>query len=77
MQCAESSGGPGRVDKRAAAGLQSTRAIAFKLTYSTMFDPPEELHARFEAALAGLRVRLGAVHALHIDGQDKAAAESY
>ncbi len=24
----------------------------FKLTDSTMFDPPPELHARFEAALA-------------------------
>ena len=27
----------------------------FKLTYSTMFDPPAELHARFEAALAKIR----------------------
>ena len=26
--------------------------MAFKLTYSTMFDPPAELHAQFEAALA-------------------------
>ena len=25
---------------------------AFKLTYSTMFNPPPELHARFDAALA-------------------------
>ena len=25
---------------------------AFKLTYSTMFDPPPALHERFEAALA-------------------------
>ena len=26
--------------------------MSFKLTYATMFDPPEELHQRFEAALA-------------------------
>ena len=41
------------VDKRA-GGQDSNgrRAMAFKLTYSTMFDPPEEMHARFEAALA-------------------------
>ena len=24
----------------------------FKLTYSTMFNPPPQLHARFDAALA-------------------------
>ena len=27
----------------------------FKLTYATMFDPPEELHTRFEGALAELK----------------------
>lgn len=42
----------------------------YKLTYSTMFDPPPEMHARFDAALADVRSRLGAKHALHINGQD-------
>jgi 1-pyrroline-5-carboxylate dehydrogenase len=51
--------------------------MAFKLTYSTMFDPPEELHARFETALAEARAGLGARHALHIGGQDLTASESY
>ncbi len=37
--------------------------MSFKLTYATMFNPPEELHARFEAALARVRARLGASHA--------------
>ena len=32
---------------------------SFRLTYSTMFDPPPELHQRFDAALTGLRGRLG------------------
>ena len=26
--------------------------MSFKLTYATMFDPPADMHARFEAALA-------------------------
>jgi 1-pyrroline-5-carboxylate dehydrogenase len=51
--------------------------MAFKLTYSTMFDPPEELHVRFEAALAEARAGLGQDHALHVDGADVRAAESY
>ena len=28
------------------------KEIPFKLTYATMFNPPEELHTRFEDALA-------------------------
>ena len=28
-----------------------TESSAFKLTYATMFNPPEELHTRFEEAL--------------------------
>ena len=32
----------------------------YKLTYSTMFDPPPALHERFEAALARVRAGLGA-----------------
>jgi 1-pyrroline-5-carboxylate dehydrogenase len=51
--------------------------MPFKLTYSTMFDPPEELDARFEAALAETRAGLGATHALHVDGVDAPAAELY
>ncbi len=44
--------------------------MSFKLTYSTMFDPPEELHRRFEEALAQVRSGLGARHRMHIGGQD-------
>src|SRR5689334_9925469 len=47
----------------------------FKLTYSTMFNPPAELHAKFDAALAELNDSLGATHALHINGQDRAGTE--
>ena len=44
--------------------------MSFKLTYATMFDPPEEMHRRFEAALAEVRGGLGARHSLHIGGRD-------
>ncbi|MFH2102522.1 MAG: aldehyde dehydrogenase family protein [Chloroflexota bacterium] len=47
----------------------------FKLTYATMFNPPEELHTRFEAALATVRGRLGADHGMLIDGKDVFADE--
>ena len=48
--------------------------MADKLTYSTLFDPPPEMHSRFEAALRDVRGRLGAKHALHIKGEDVQAA---
>ncbi len=51
--------------------------MSFKLTYSTMFDPPEEMHARFEEALSEVRAGLGATHALHVGGRDVAAAQTY
>src|SRR5690349_18222548 len=44
--------------------------MAYKLTYSTMFDPPPEMHTRFEAALGEVRGGLGGKHALHIGGRD-------
>jgi len=47
--------------------------MTFKLTYATMFDPPEELHARFEAAMHRVQQGLGASHPLYIAGADRAA----
>jgi acyl-CoA reductase-like NAD-dependent aldehyde dehydrogenase len=46
--------------------------MSFRLTYSTMFDPPAELHVRFAEALA----RTGdaaavTTHLLHIAGEDR------
>ncbi len=45
----------------------------FKLTYSTMYDPPPELHARFDAAIAAIRPHLGADHAMLIGGRNATA----
>ncbi len=43
----------------------------FRLTYSTMFSPPEEMHTKFEKALAGVRANLGRDHGMIINGQDR------
>jgi len=45
--------------------------MTFKLTYATMFDPPEELHTRFEAAMKRVRAQLGGSHPLYIAGSDR------
>jgi acyl-CoA reductase-like NAD-dependent aldehyde dehydrogenase len=47
--------------------------MSFKLTYATMFDPPEELHQRFEAAMARVSAALGSRHPLYIAGEDRDA----
>ena len=50
---------------------------AFNLTYSTMFDPPPELHVRFEAALAAVRAHLGGEHPMSIGGRDERAPRQF
>jgi 1-pyrroline-5-carboxylate dehydrogenase len=47
---------------------------AFKLTYSTMFNPPEALHASFEAALARVKASLGRDHPMWIGGRPRTAS---
>ncbi len=49
--------------------------MPFKLTYSTMFDPPPELHDRFESALASVRKDFGRSYGHYINGKDLAADE--
>ena len=48
--------------------------MEFKLTYSTMFEPPEALHQAFEAALARIRSTPPRDHALYIAGNDRTTA---
>ncbi len=45
---------------------------AFRLTYSTMFDPPAELHRRFDAALERVRGRLAGEYPQWIGGSPRA-----
>jgi len=49
----------------------------FKLTYGTMFNPPEELHTRYDEALVQVKARLGQEHAMIIDGQERFAAAKF
>ncbi len=46
---------------------------SFRLTYASMYNPPEELHQRFEAALEKVRASLGRSHPLFIAGADRSA----
>ena len=48
--------------------------MSFRLTYATMYNPPEEMHTRFEKALVAVRNRIPTTHALFIDGKDVPAA---
>jgi acyl-CoA reductase-like NAD-dependent aldehyde dehydrogenase len=56
---------------------KETASRSFKLTYSTMFDPPAELHARFEQALAHAHGALGREHSMWIGGRPVARAQRY
>ena len=51
---------------------------AFKLTYSTMFNPPPELHARFDAALHAFKTGgMGQDHPQWINGQAVTEGERF
>src|SRR5512147_231894 len=51
--------------------------MAFKLTYATMFNPPEELHKGFDKAVAKLKANLGKEYGMIIDGKDVFADDRY
>jgi 1-pyrroline-5-carboxylate dehydrogenase len=53
------------------------KGTPFKLTYATMFNPPEELHARFEDALAQVKDNLGKEYSMFIDGGEKQAVDTF
>ncbi|HEX7432090.1 MAG TPA: aldehyde dehydrogenase family protein [Anaerolineaceae bacterium] len=50
---------------------------SFKLTYATMFNPPEEMHTQFEKALSGVRADLGKEHGMLIGGKEYFTAEKF
>ena len=51
--------------------------MAFKLTYATMFNPPEELHKGFDKAVAKLKQNLGKEYGMIIDGKEVFADEKF
>lgn len=50
---------------------------AFKLTYATMFNPPEELHQKYDEALQKVKARFGTEYAMLIDGKEVLADEKF
>jgi 1-pyrroline-5-carboxylate dehydrogenase len=54
-----------------------TSTSEFKLTYSTMFDPPAALHQRFDQSLAKIRTALGREHAMLIAGKDRSSDDKF
>lgn len=51
--------------------------MAFKLTYATMFNPPEELHKGFDKAVADLKQNLGKEYGMIINNKDVFADEKW
>ena len=52
-------------------------AEKFKLTYATMFNPPEEMHTQFDAAITKTKANLGAEYGMIINGKDVFADEKF
>ncbi len=53
------------------------KAASFKLTYATMFSPPEELHKRFERALKKAKREMGQDVPMFIAGEDVRARDKF
>jgi 1-pyrroline-5-carboxylate dehydrogenase len=47
------------------------KETSFKLTYATMFNPPEELHTRYDQAMEDLKGKLGQEHPMFIGGEER------
>jgi len=49
----------------------------FKLTYATMFNPPEELHTRFDEALTSVKASLAKEYGMIINNKDVFSDEKF
>jgi 1-pyrroline-5-carboxylate dehydrogenase len=59
-----------KTEKKSKAKRQAKKKKAFRLTYATMFNPPEALHTQYEKALAKIMANLGQEVPMLIDGKD-------
>ena len=50
---------------------------SFRLTYATMFNPPEHLHTSYEAAVANLKADLGREFGMWINGQERFSEKKF
>jgi len=63
--------------KRAAKHAAVPKVPRFRLTYATMFDPPEALHLCYDRALGGLKAGFGREYPLLIGGKERRVAEKF
>ena len=49
----------------------------FKLTYASMFDPPEELHTLYDAALPKVKASTGKTHGMIINNKNHFSNETF
>src|SRR5512137_2788733 len=57
--------------KAAAKKVTPKKEGQFRLTYATMFNPPEKMHTDFDAAVARFRTEMGKDVPMLINGQDR------
>ena len=50
---------------------------AFKLTYATMFNPPDEVHLHYDEELARIKANLGREFGMFIDGKEVFSSEKF
>ena len=55
----------------------AAKPAAFKLTYATMFNPPESLHQKYDKALAGVKAGMGRNYGMLINNQEVLADERF
>ena len=63
--------------RRKAVARPAAAAQPFRLTYSTMFNPPEEMHTRYDRALAKVKAGLGKDVGMIINGQERFVADKF
>jgi 1-pyrroline-5-carboxylate dehydrogenase len=64
-----------KVVKKAAKKISKNGS--FRLTYATMFNPPEEMHSKYEKALEVVKASLGRNYGMIINNQDRFSAETF
>jgi 1-pyrroline-5-carboxylate dehydrogenase len=63
--------------KAASAKAAPTKSAPFRLTYATMFNPPDEMHTKFEKALVNVQASLGRDQGMIINNQDRFTADKF
>jgi len=66
-----------RRNARSNGATPRAKPTPFRLTYSTMYNPPPELHTRYEKALAQVKANLGQDYGMIINGHDRFVAEKF